>query len=121
MTADRELSSMAWQDEVPAFCTLSAAEQPVRLLEFDELFARDVRAVHAEAPDRLRFDLRAGPEVAARAAALAVKEAGCCSFFAFDLAIADGTVSLAVTAPAAHQDVLAALRARAESQMVAQA
>ena len=121
MTTDRELNVMAWQDEVPAACTLSMAEQPVRRREFDELFARDVRSVYAEAPDRLRFELRGDPQVAARAAALAVKEAGCCSFFAFDLAIADGTVSLAVTVPAAHQDVLAALRARAESQLGARA
>ncbi len=117
MTTDRAVNLVVPLDGVPASSTLPTAEQPLRRREFDDLFARDVSAVHAESPDRIRLDLRADPEVAARAAALAVRESRCCSFFAFDLAIADGSVSLLVTTAPEGQEVLAALRARAESQL----
>jgi hypothetical protein len=55
--------------------------------------------------------------VVSRAAGLALKETGCCSFFAFDLAIADGAVSLGIQTAPAHAAVLAALGARAESRL----
>jgi hypothetical protein len=104
-------------DWVPEACTLPTVEQPLRREEFDELFAQDLIGVTLESPERVRLDLRPGPAAAARAAALAVKETGCCSFFTFDLSVGDGTVSLAVGAAAAHEPVLAALAARAESRM----
>jgi hypothetical protein len=61
--------------------------------------------------------LRADPYAAARAAGLAVQETGCCSLFTFELAIADGRVSLIVSTAAEHESVLAALGARAESRL----
>src|SRR5262245_37548594 len=117
MTVDRSLNLVAPEDWFPASCTLPTAEQPLRRREFDELFAHDVSSVQVESPGRTRFELRADPEVAARAAALALKESGCCSFFTFDLAIAAGGASLVVSTAPSHEDVLAALRARAEAQM----
>ena len=55
-------------------------------------------------PQGVRFELRADPEVAARAASLAAKETGCCSFFTFDLTISDGTVAMAVSTAAGARD-----------------
>ena len=78
-----------------------------------------VRLGHLDSNQRLRLELRPGPEVASRAAGLAAKETGCCSFFTFDLAIADGTVTLGIQTGAAHEAVLAALGVRAESQLAA--
>lgn len=110
MTAD--LCGDEW---VPAACTLPTSEQPLRRAEFDSLFARDVLAVHRESPQRLRLELRPDPEAVSQAAGLAVKETGCCSFFAFDLAIADGAVSLGIEAGPGHEVVLTALATRAHA------
>ena len=110
------VSSVSQGDWVPAACTLPTAEQPLRRREFDALFSDGVLAVVEESPTRLRLDLRPDGGVAARTAALAVKETGCCSFFTFDLTITDGSVALVMSAPG-HPDVLAALRARAESRI----
>ncbi len=43
--------------EVPAACTLPTAEQPLRLAEFDELYATAVQAVDVIAPTRTRMRL----------------------------------------------------------------
>ena len=87
----------------PEACTLPTVEQPLRRDEFDALFSEDVISVQQVSAERLRFGLRAHPEAAARAAGLAVKETGCCSFFTFDLSIGDGMVSMTVsTGPASR-------------------
>ena len=102
---------------VPQACTLPTAEQPIRRAEFDDLFAHDVLAVHRASSQRIVLDLRPDPEAAARAAGLAARETGCCSFFAFDLAIADGAIALAVETAAVHGDVLDAFADRAEARL----
>jgi hypothetical protein len=107
---------LAGDDWVPAACTLPTVEQPLRRAEFDDLFAEDVTSVDQISPERLRFEVRADAGAAARAAGLAVKEAGCCSFFNFDLSIGDGKVSMTVSTSAPHADVLAALRDRAAAR-----
>lgn len=94
-------------------CTLPTTEQPLRLVEFDQLFATDVRTADRLAADRLRLELTADPAVAARAADLAVRETACCSFFVFTLTASDGRVTLDVTVPESHVNVLDALAARA--------
>jgi hypothetical protein len=98
---------------VPAACTLPTAEQPLRLAEFDELFARHVAEVRREDPTHLRLALTGGPEVAATAAGLAARETQCCGFFTFELHIADGALALGVSTGSAHSEVLAALADRA--------
>lgn len=108
---------LADDDWVPAACTLPTVEQPLRRREFDELFAGDVVAVMSESGTRTRFDMRPDRDVAARVAALAVDETGCCSFFEFHLSIGDGTVTLDIGTAPEHQDVLAALTARARSRV----
>ena len=108
---------LADDDWVPEACTLPTVEQPLRRAEFDALFAEDVTNVERVSSERVRLELRAHPEAAARAAGLAMKETGCCSFFAFGLAISDGSVSMTVSTGAAHAEVLTALADRAAARV----
>src|SRR5689334_7657995 len=63
-------------------CTLPTVERPVRLAEFDALFADAVRSVRREA-GQLRLHLT-GPEgLRERVRDLAERETACCSFFSF--------------------------------------
>ncbi|MEU7890915.1 hypothetical protein AB0B54_35905 [Microbispora bryophytorum] len=103
------------QGWAPAACTLPTAEQPLRVAEFDALFAEAVRAVRRPGRERLRLELVFSPEHAARAAELTARENGCCSFFAFTLTIADGGLTLEVAVPPERIEVLDALQARAVS------
>jgi hypothetical protein len=93
-------------------CTLPTQELPVRLAEFDALFA-SVRSAERVAPTRLRLALAAGGEVAARAADLAVRETACCGFFTFTLTVTGGGTNLEVAVPAGHVAVLDGFAARA--------
>lgn len=111
MDTDLKTEGGGW---VPSACTLPTVEQPMRRREFDALFADDVCAVVRTSPTQTRLDLRADPDVAARAASLAAKETSCCSFFTFDLRIADGAVALHFSTAPQHQHVVAALSDRAE-------
>lgn len=97
----------------PAACTLPTAEQPLRVAEFDALFADAAQDVARPERTRLRLELASSPDNAARAAELTARENGCCSFFTFTLTIAGGSLTLEVTVPAEHVDVLDALQARA--------
>jgi hypothetical protein len=99
----------AW---VPDACTLPTAERPLRVAAFDELFTDAVRGVERAGPGRLRLDLRAGPQIAGRAAELAAAETGCCSFFTFTLTVTGGGLVLEVTVPESRAGVLDALAAR---------
>ncbi|MEU0565004.1 hypothetical protein ABZ297_06360 [Nonomuraea sp. NPDC005983] len=101
------------QGWVPSACTLPTAEQPLRVAEFDALFAEAVQAVQRPGRERLRLELAFNPEHAARAAELTARENGCCSFFTFTLTIAGGGLALEVAVPAEYADVLDALQARA--------
>lgn len=102
---------------VPASCTLPAADQPLRRDEFDAPFSHDLIGVDQPTGGVLRFELRADPDVAARAAGLAAQETGCCSFFTFDLTITEGKVDMLVSTGPAHEPVLAELATRARSKM----
>lgn len=108
---------LATDDWVPETCTLPSVDQPLRRAEFDAMFAEDVTSVDQISPEQLRFELRADPAAAARAAGLAVKETGCCSFFTFDLSIGEGKVLMTVTTSATHTEVLTALRDRATARV----
>ncbi|RIV40358.1 hypothetical protein [Micromonospora radicis] len=110
MTETKPLASGAW---VPQACTLPAAEQPLRLTEFDDLFVSAVRAVQRPDPLRVRLTLRPEPQVAARAADLMTRETGCCSFFSFSLTATGDRLILDVTVPTGQHAVLDALVVRA--------
>jgi hypothetical protein len=104
MTTDDE----AW---VPEACTLPTAQRPLRLAEFDDLFATAVCGRQRLSPTRLRLRLDAAAE--ARARDLTERETQCCSFFTFTFTADDGFVRLDVEVPAAHVEVLDALSERA--------
>ena len=98
---------------VPDACTLPTAERPLRLAEFDALFATAVRAVDRIDETRLRLGLVAEAGVAARVAELVVRETTCCSYFTFNLVATGGDLTLDVTVPSGQVDVLDALTERA--------
>ncbi|MGP4028734.1 hypothetical protein [Actinomadura sp. 3N407] len=97
----------------PRACTLPTAERPLREAEFDALFGEAVTEVRRAGPGRVELVLRSEPDVAARAAGLAVRETGCCSFFTFALTAAGGALTLEVSVAGPHVEVLDALAARA--------
>ena len=65
-------------------CTLPTAEQPLRVAEFDALFAV-LLAADRRGPTWLRLRLRADAGVADSTADLTARESACCSFFAFEI------------------------------------
>lgn len=101
---------------VPDACGLPVAERPLRVAEFDEVFAT-VLGLDRPEPARLRLILNPIAEVAASTAALVLGETACCSFFTFILTATGGQLMLEVTVPPAHIAVLDALSARAALAM----
>jgi hypothetical protein len=112
-------------------CTLPTADQPLRVAEFDDLFATALRAIeHSAAPVRARLLLAGGDDLSERVQRLADAETACCSFFTFTLTplatdevVAADTTALAldIEVPVARADVLAALVQRAEQAQEAAA
>lgn len=100
------------EEWVPQACTLPTVEQPLRRAEFDELCA-GARKVSRRDETTVVLELEPTPEVAARAAELAMREVGCCSFFTFDVRLATETVSLAIGVVPAQVAVLDAIAERA--------
>jgi hypothetical protein len=115
-------------DWVPvAACTLPTAAQPLRVAEFDSLFAASLRAVEHPADDgtRARLVLVGDLDLPGRLVRLTEAETACCSFFTFtltpltaghgDAADDAAVIALDIEVPPAHADVLAALVGRAAS------
>ncbi|WP_141577833.1 hypothetical protein [Actinomadura sp. WMMA1423] len=101
------------QGWAPQACTLPTAERPLRVAEFDAFFAEAVTAVRSAGAGRARMELRPEPRVAARAAGLAARETGCCSFFTFTVTAGGGALALEISVDDRHTEVLDALTARA--------
>jgi hypothetical protein len=102
-------------------CLLPTTAQPLRVAEFDDLFAAALTAVERPpgTATRARLLLAGGETLRERVQRLADAETACCSFFTFTVTPLVGAtgapaVALAIEVPAAHADVLAALVARAE-------
>jgi hypothetical protein len=95
-------------------CTLPTSAQPFRLAEFDGLFAAALRDVERVAPDRLLLSFDRAVEEPVRD--LLLREAACCSFFAFDVTPTDGELLVEVAVPLTHLDVLDGLAVRAAEQ-----
>ncbi|MFC4018351.1 hypothetical protein ACFOW4_10385 [Micromonospora sp. GCM10011542] len=102
----------AW---VPESCTLPTVERPLRLAEFDDLFATALLEQQQLSPTQLRWRLDRDAETAARD--LTGRESSCCSFFTFTFAGDTDALRLDVQVPAAHIDVLDALAQRAAARM----
>jgi hypothetical protein len=104
-------------------CSLPTAERPLRVAEFDELFASSLRDVQRPADDGLRARLLLGGDdgLFARVQRLADRETACCSFFTFTVTAVDAAeaqpaetlIALDVEVPAAQAHVLDALVHRA--------
>jgi len=108
------LDDQAW---VPEACTLPTVERPLRLAEFDDLFATALRGQQRLSPTSLRW--RLDPAVEESARDLTVRERSCCSFFSFAFAPDGDILQLDVRVPAAHVAVLDALADRAAAGMAA--
>jgi hypothetical protein len=111
-------------------CSLPTADRPLRVAEFDDLFATALRAVQRPvvgAP-RARLVLAGDDTLPARVQRLADAETSCCSFFTFTVTRLDagpaGTpgetaVALDIDVPPSRADVLDALVDRAAAQVAA--
>ncbi|MDG9675314.1 hypothetical protein [Micromonospora sp. DH14] len=105
------------QTWVPESCTLPSAQQPLRLAEFDDLFATALLQQERLSPTALRWRLDPAAEATTRD--LTARESSCCSFFSFTIAADAGALRLDVQVPAAHVAVLDALALRAAARMTA--
>lgn len=94
---------------VPDACTLPTVERPVRVAAFEALLSTCVVDVERPTAVRLRLNLTPTPDVAARVAELAAREAECCAFFTFGLTIGPEQLILDVDVPTAQVAVLDAL------------
>jgi hypothetical protein len=105
--------------EIPDACTLPTVERPLRLAEFDTLFATAVRGVEPVAADQVRMSLVGPVGLADTVRDLTARETECCSFFTFTITAhptADGeALTLDIGVPATHTAVLASLAERAKT------
>lgn len=101
----------AWVD-VQA-CTLPTVERPLRLAEFDAVFADHLVEVTEQSGTSAALQFTGGIDVSGTLADLAARESQCCSFFEFELTDDNDSIRLDVSVPPAHADVLTALVERA--------
>jgi hypothetical protein len=98
----------------PDACTLPTAEQPLRVVEFADLFATALRRIERVSPTRLRLELATAHETTARE--LTTRETGCCSFFTFTFTPAGSdSVHLDIDVPVARVAVLDGLATQASA------
>lgn len=101
---------------IPDACTLPSAERPLRLAEFEDLFARHVRSVDRDRDgERVRLHLTGEGGLREGVRDLTQRESQCCSFFEFAITGEDPAVILEVTVPPGQRDVLTALAERASA------
>jgi hypothetical protein len=107
-------------DWVPDSCTLPTVERPLRLAEFDTLFAASLRAVERPSAQHARLVLTGDETLAGHLQQLADAETACCSFFTFTLTSQptdrahSSVIALDIEVPPSRSNVLAALVGRAE-------
>lgn len=104
---------------VPDACTLPTAERPLRLAEFDDLFATAVRRVEPVTATHIRMWLTGPAGLEATVRDLTARETACCSFFTFTVTGEpgddSGALTLDVEVPGQYADVLASLAERAST------
>ena len=106
-------------------CTLPTADQPLRMAQFDDLFRAHLHKVErgsAAPATAARLLLTGDGGLPAKVRELTAAESACCSFFTFTINAPSSsndqaTVTLDITVPPEHGDVLAALVNRAELTM----
>lgn len=94
-------------------CTLPTAERPLRLAEFDDLFATSVRGVRRRG-DGVLMQLTGTEGLLERVRDLAARETACCSFFTFTIEGTDQDLTLDISVPPDRQEILDALAERAQ-------
>ncbi|MGV9451662.1 hypothetical protein [Streptomyces sp. NPDC003635] len=104
------MTDRAW---VPASCTLPTEERPLRVAEWDALFAERLMSLSRHGSLRLRFELAGGAGVQDAVRDLVEREVGCCSFFAFEVDAGADRIWLDVSVDPAHERVLEAIAVRA--------
>jgi hypothetical protein len=97
------------QDWAPDACTLPTEERPLRVAEFDDLFAYVLRSDRRE-PTYLEIAIPADVEAAARD--LARRESECCSFFTFHFDSAGESVIMRIEVSPDQIAVLDAIETR---------
>jgi len=97
---------------VPRTCTLPVAEQPLRVAEFDDLFAAALHRAERREPTWLRLRLSGDDDVGAATRDLLTRESRCCSFFDFDLQGTGDGWDLDIRVPPSQTVVLDGLAAR---------
>lgn len=108
------MTELEWApDSAPGSCTLPTEERPLRLAEWDALFATQVKAPSSPEPLRARLELPAGAESMERTRDLAERENGCCSFFDFAVTATPDGVVLDIAVDQEHEAVLNAMAERA--------
>ncbi|MGW0916957.1 hypothetical protein ACWD1Z_35400 [Streptomyces sp. NPDC002784] len=105
------MTDMDWVP--PRSCTLPTEERPLRVAEWDGLFAERLKELSRPGPLRLLLDLGSDNSADGRVRELVEKESGCCSFFAFTVTADTGTLLLDISVEEVHAPVLDALAARA--------
>lgn len=95
-------------------CTMPTTERPLRLAEFDALFAANVDRVERTEGGGVRLHLRGTDGLVGRVRDLAEHETACCSFFTFTVDGTDQDLTLDGAVPPARQRILDALANRAE-------
>ncbi|MEW9532190.1 hypothetical protein [Microbispora sp. NPDC049125] len=101
---------MEW---APADCTLPTVERPLRVAEFDALFATALRGAERRSPTLLRLRLDGSGQAELITRDLATRESACCSFFTFSFAREGGDLLVDVEVPRERVAVLDALASRA--------
>jgi hypothetical protein len=101
----------------PDACTLPTAEQPLRLAEFNDLFAGAVRRVTRVSAEHLQLQLAGPAGLEAAVQDLVDRESRCCSFFSFTVTPGDSLV-LDIRVPTRYADVLDSLAAHARAAEV---
>ncbi|MFJ9979415.1 hypothetical protein [Streptomyces cyaneofuscatus] len=107
------MGDLAW---VPQSCTLPTEERPLRVAEWDGLFAERLTSLSRPGPLRLRLDLAGGTGVEERLRDLVEREGGCCSFFAFTVIPGEDLIGLDIAVDRGHEAVLEALVSRSAAQ-----
>jgi hypothetical protein len=117
----RLIEEPAMPFDVPDACALPTAEQPLRLAEFDTLFATAVRQVETVSPTHARMRMSGPAGLEATVRDLTARETECCSFFAFTTAPSpqadDGeALTLDIEVPGPYAGVLASLVQQAKDR-----
>jgi hypothetical protein len=106
---------------IEGFCTLPTAAQPVRLMEFDELFHRQINSPRRTGRHRVEFTFVNAQGLYAEVSDLVARESDCCPFFEFTIDVQQAAdqdqLVLCVGVPASRDDVLQALTDRAIAAM----